>query len=138
MPKTNLQQQIIIDALPTKVWKVLTNCDYINQYLLEGVICCKWIEGGPILVAVNEENTTSTIQKGKILQVVPGVLLKYQLEEENSIKPVTISYQLIPAEQGIELKYHSEDFNDTDENYFFRLQQTKLLLQKIKWLAEYA
>lgn len=133
MPKTNLQQQIFIDALPTKVWKVLTNCDYVNQYLLDGTVRCQWIEDSPILV-VGEE----TIQKGRILQVVPGVLLKYEIEEEKLEKPVTLTYQLIPAEQGIELKYYSEDFNDSDENYFFRLQQTKLLLQKIKWLAEYA
>jgi uncharacterized protein YndB with AHSA1/START domain len=138
MPKTNLQQQIFIDALPSKVWKVLTTPDYIDQYLLEGNVHCQWIEGSPITLAMEFEGKLQTIHKGNILQVVPGVLLKYNLREENTADPVTITYQLIPAEDSIELKYQCEGFNDSNEDYFFRIQQTKLLLQKIKWLAEYA
>ena len=79
-----------------------------------------------------------TEHKGNILQVVPGVLLKYNLLEETTRNYVNLTYQLIPAEEGIELKLKCEGFADTEENYVFRVQQTKLLLQKIKWLAEYS
>lgn len=138
MPKTNLQQQILIDALPSKVWKVLTNPDYIDQYLVEGTVESKWIEGSPITLVNKNEGRTETEQKGKILQVVPGVLLKYNLLEETSRSFINMTYQLIPAEEGIELKFKCEGFADNEENYVFRVQQTKLLLQKIKWLAEYS
>lgn len=136
MTKTNLKQQIFIDALASKVWKVLTGCDYINQYLFDGSVHCQWKEGSSILVT-DTERETQTASKGKVLHVVPGVLLKYNLEE-NPESLITVTYELNLAEDGIELKFSSEGYNDSDEAYFFRLQQTKLLLQKIKWLAEYA
>jgi hypothetical protein len=60
------------------------------------------------------------------------------LFEEVTDNFVTITYEIIPAEDGIELKFHCEGFADTSDDYFFRLKETKLLLQKIKWLAEYA
>jgi len=138
MSKTNLQHQIFIDALPSKVWKVLTSCDYINQYLLDGLVQCQWVEGGSIVLMSRQNESTETISKGKILKLVPGVLLKYSLEEQSTSGFTTITYELIPAGDGIELKFHSDGFTDAEEHYFFRLRETKLLLQKIKWLAEYA
>jgi uncharacterized protein YndB with AHSA1/START domain len=137
MLKTNLHQQIFIDALPTKVWKVLTHYDYVNQYFPEENIHSQWTEGSAIVLK-REEKETKTLQKGKVLQVVPGVLLKYKLLEELANNFITITYELIPAEEGIELKFYSEGFDDTDEDYLFRINQARLLLQKIKWLAEYA
>jgi hypothetical protein len=49
MPKTNLQHQIFVDALPSKVWKVLTGCDYTKQYFPEANIQSQWTEGSAIL-----------------------------------------------------------------------------------------
>jgi len=138
MPKTNLQQQIFIDALPSKVWKVLTSCDYINQYLLDGTVHCQWTEGSVITLNQPTEEDAKPIHKGNVLQVIPGVLLKYNLQEDTTGDFTAITYELIPAEDGIELKFYSESFADSDEDYFFRIKETKLLLQKIKWLAEYA
>lgn len=137
MSKTNLHQQIFIDALPSKVWKVLTSCHYINQYLFDETVHCQWTEGSIITLSQQTEEKTSTIHKGNVLQVIPGVLLKYQLQEATR-NFITITYELIPAGDGIELKFHCEGFNDENEEYRFRMQETTLLLQKIKWLAEYA
>jgi uncharacterized protein YndB with AHSA1/START domain len=135
MPKTNLHQQIFIDALPSKVWKVLTNCDYIHQYFPDTNVHSQWTEGSAI---ISKQEETETLQKGKVLQAVPGVLLKYKLLEEVSSSFVTITYEIIPADNGVELQFHCEGFADADEDYLFRLKETQLLLQKIKWLAEYA
>jgi hypothetical protein len=138
MTKTNLQQQIFIDALPSKVWKVLTSCDYVNQYLFDGSVRCHWTEGSPITLTRQSEDKIETIDKGNVLQVIPGVLLKYKLHEENTGGFIILTYELIPAEGSVELKFLCEGSFDPDEDYFFRTQQNKLLLQKIKWLAEYA
>jgi uncharacterized protein YndB with AHSA1/START domain len=138
MPKTNLRQQIIIDALPSKVWKVLTTPDYISQYLFEGEVQCNWTEGSSLMLVTQNNNQTETIHKGNILQAVPGVVLKYKLKEEHSSSFVNTTYELIPAEDGVELKLYTEGFEDSDEEYLIRMQQMKLLLQKIKWLAEYS
>lgn len=137
MPKTNLQQHIFIDALPSKVWKVLTCGDYLSQYLFEGNIHCKWTEGSPLTLVSQDEGKTETVHKGSIVQVVPGVLLKYNLQEKDS-PCINSTYELIPAEDGVELKIQCEGFEDSDGEYLIRQQQVKLLLQKIKWLAEYS
>jgi uncharacterized protein YndB with AHSA1/START domain len=137
MPKTNLRQHVVIDALPSKVWKVLTSPDYISQYLFEGANLCNCTEGSVLTQFVQNGTEAETIHKGNVLQAVPGVLLKYKLKDENE-SFILCTYELIPSEDGIELTLYAEGFEDTNEAYFIRLQQTKLLLQKIKWLAEYA
>ena len=81
MSKTNLQQQIVVHALPSKVWKVLTGAEYINQYLFDGNINSDWTEGSSILLV--EENTTP-ISIGQVLQSVPGMLLQFGFREENT------------------------------------------------------
>lgn len=137
MPKTNLRQQIVIDALPSKVWKVLTSPDYLNQYLFEGMLDCGWKEGSRLLLTVDEGGRPETMEKGRVLRVVPGVLLHYHLQDE-TIGNHSVSFELVPASEGLELKLCCEGFEDSDDQYRIRQQQSKLLLQKIKWLAEYA
>lgn len=138
MLKTNLQQSILIGALPTKVWKVLTTADYIDQYLFEGTVHCRWIEGSPLTLIIANEQQLETVHKGRIVEVIPGVLLKYDLHEENLVNSVTVTYEIIPAETGIELNYSCEGFADSESDHFMRMKQTQILLQKIKWLAEYS
>lgn len=138
MSKTNLRQQIVIDALPSKVWKVLTTPHYIKQYLIEGEIHCNWTEGSPLMLITQTQKQTESLHKGNILRVIPGVLLKYQLQEESSTAFIHTTYELIPSEEGIELKLYCEGFEDSNEEYFTRQHQIQLLLQKIKWLAEFS
>lgn len=45
MSKTNLRQEIAIDALPSKVWKVLTEPDYTSQYFPLENISSNWTGG---------------------------------------------------------------------------------------------
>ena len=137
MPKTNLQQHILIDALPSKVWKVLTCSSYLVQYLFEGNVHCRWTEGSPLTLVDDAGGALETTHKGNVEQVVPGVLLKYNLQGKDSLC-IDTTYELIPAENGVQLKIHCEGFEDSEEEFTIRVQQIRLLLQKIKWLAEYA
>jgi len=135
MSKTNLQQQITVHALPSKVWKVLTNPGYVDQYLYKGNIISDWTEGNSIHLI--DENKQPTIL-GMVLQSDPGILLKFRLREENSDNHITISYELIIAGDGVEIKMKCEGFIASDQEYLLRVQQAKLIVQKIKWLAEYS
>ena len=137
MPKTNLRQEISIDALPSKVWKVLTHSDYTSQYFPVENIICHWTEGSPILFQRNNHAGREEKNKGFVLEAVPGMLLKYSLQEEHSTNIITTTYRLIPGNNAVELKICLEGFSDTDEEFLLRWEQIKLLLQKIKWLAEY-
>ncbi len=135
MSKTSLQQQITVHALSSKVWKVLTGTDYVNQYFFKGNLSSDWTEGNSIhFITENEE----TISIGVVLQSDPGMLLKFSLREEHSANHVTITYELIIAGDGVELKMKCEGFIASDQEYLLRVQQAKLILQKIKWLSEYS
>jgi len=135
MSKTNLQQQILVHALPSKVWKVLTGPQYINQYLFDGNINSDWTEGSSILLV--EENT-KPISIGQVLQSVPGILLQFGFREENTLTYLVTTYELILAGEGVELKMKCEGFNASPQEYLIRVQHSNLLLQKIKWLSEYS
>ena len=134
MSKTNLQQQITVHALPSKVWKVLTHSEYVNQYFLKESIHSNWMEGSPIIF--HEEDNADTI--GQVLESVPGMLLKFKLYEENISAFIITTYELILDGEGIELKIKCEGFSASQQEYLIRVQQAKLLLQKIKWLSEYS
>jgi uncharacterized protein YndB with AHSA1/START domain len=135
MSKTNLQQQITVHALPSKVWKVLTGTDYINQYFFEGNINSDWTEGSSIFLL---DGGTKPVNIGQVLQSVPGMLLQFGFREENTSTYLVTTYELILAGEGVELKMRCEGFNATHQEYLLRVQQSNLLLQKIKWLSEYS
>jgi uncharacterized protein YndB with AHSA1/START domain len=135
MRKTNLQQHITVQALPSKIWKVLTSPDYVNQYFFDKNVSCDWIEGSSI-VAIAEQN--GSMNMGKVLESVPGISLKFNFHEEHTSTYVTTTYELIVDGEGVELKMKCEGFTATDQEYFLRIQHARLLLQKIKWLAEYS
>jgi hypothetical protein len=130
MPKTNLKLEIMIHALPSKVWSVLTRSDYVCQYFSDEHIQSDWKEGSPLILSETRE------KKGEVIQAIPGVLLSYRLSESHA-QDVTISYEPIPISEGVDLKLKCEGFTDNEEAYLLRSQQMKLILQKIKWLAEY-
>jgi uncharacterized protein YndB with AHSA1/START domain len=133
MPKTNLGMEILISALPSKVWKVLTSPDYLRQYFFEDVQC-SWAEGSSIS-RITEEGE-ELIPNGKVLQSVPGVTLKYSLPQQNG--SLVTTYELMVAGDGVALKLHCDGFTGSDEDYLVWVQEASLLLKKIKWLAEYS
>jgi hypothetical protein len=135
MDKTSLRQQVNVHALPSKIWKVLTSPDYVNQYFAAKHINCNWIEGSDI-VAISEES--ESMNMGTVLESVPGISLKFNFLEEHTLSYITTTYELIVEGEGVELKMKCEGFTATDQEYFLRVQQARLLLQKIKWLSEYS
>ena len=130
-------QQITVHALRSKIWKVLTNPDYVNQYFFQKNISCNWTEGSAILSVADDESSHAK-NVGQVLESVPGILLKFNLLEEHSSTYITTTYELIVDNDGVELKLKWEGFTAMGHEYFLREQQAKLLLQKIKWLSEYS
>jgi hypothetical protein len=135
MDKTSLRQQVTVHALPSKIWKVLTSPDYVNQYFFEKNINCNWMEGSAIVA--NSEESEST-NMGTVLESIPGISLKFNFLEEHTLCYLTTTYQLIVDGDGVELQMKCEGFTATEQEYYLRIQQARLLLQKIKWLSEYS
>jgi len=128
MSKTNIQQHIVIDALPSKVWKILTHQEYTRQFFMDDGFVFDWTEGGPIFLKQE--------QKGTVEEIVPGVSIKFNLQQ--GPQTFIYSYNISPHLNGVELNMNCNGFSGNDEEYFLRLQQLQLILQKIKWLAEYS
>jgi len=135
MSQTSLQQKISVQALPSKVWKVLTSPEYVNQYFLQDLIHCDWTEGSTIFL-ISEKRQETTI--GEVLESVPGMLLKFNFKESDASMYLTRTYELIIAGDGVELKMKCEGFAASSPEFRVRLQEANLVLQKIKWLSEYS
>ena len=139
MTKTSLQQQTTIHALPSKVWKVLTHPEYVNQHLHDdGSIISDWTEGSSIQKTEDAGGTRQLVSVGDVLETVPGMLLKFSFREGDTSTYIITTYELIIAGEGVELKMKCEGFSATQSEYLIRVQQANLLLKKIKWLAEYS
>lgn len=136
MSKTSLQQQITVHALPSKVWKVLTAPEYLNQYCIEESIQSEWVEGSAI--RTHQDSSSSEIAVGRVLDAVPGLLLKFSLAEKGQPRQVVTTYELMVAGEGVELKLKCEGFQDSQQEFNYRIQQSRLILQKIKWLSEFS
>ena len=96
------------------------------------------MEGSAIQLIPNKEEAIQPLQVGEVLETLPGLLLKFSFREGNTSTYIVTTFELIVASDGVDLKIKCEGFTATQQEYLIRVQQTNLLLQKIKWLAEYS
>ena len=133
MPKTTLKHELTVHALTTKLWSVLTSSDFTRQFLFNDEFISEWTEGSPVISAETNE------KHGTIRQVIPGVLLSFDLHlPELSRDPVEFRYELAPGEDGIQLKLVQELNLHNEVSVRSITENTNIMLQKIKWLAEYS
>ena|SRR6476469_1422042 len=134
-----IQHELIIHALPSKVWKVLTCSDYASQFLFNEELRSDWMKGSPIVLEVESNGIRQAVSKGLVQEVVPGISMQYTLYElpEFSESPVSCSYELAPEEGGIRLIISQELELPSSGLYQLISDNCQVMLQKIKWLAEY-
>jgi len=140
MHKKLLQHDIVIHAPPTKVWKVLTCSHYAQQFLFNEELQSDWIKGSPILLEVGDGERKQAVNKGLVHEVIPGISLQFTLYElpEFSDLPVQCQYELVPEEGGIRLILLQEVLLFSEQLCSLMSQNSQMMLQKIKWLAEYS
>jgi hypothetical protein len=134
-----IQHDLIIHALPSKVWKVLTCTEYARQFLFNEELRSDWMKGSPILLEVETDGVRQSISKGTVQEVVPGISLQFTLYElpELSAATVSCSYELAPEERGIRLIISQELELPSPALYQLVSENCQVMLQKVKWLAEY-
>jgi uncharacterized protein YndB with AHSA1/START domain len=139
MHTLKLRHETTIHALTSKVWKVLTSREYTEQFLFEGELVSDWAIEGPILLEVEDKGQKQVINKGIIEEIVPGISLKFKISGlQYSDDPVIFHYELIPEEGGIRLILSVEVVFIREELQKMMGANCKMMLQKIKWLAEYS
>jgi hypothetical protein len=138
MQKRILRHDITIHALTTKLWRVLTSSTYIEQFLFDGRYVSDWTKDSPIFSSDNNE-AGQRIEKGLVREVVPGISLQFTLfgPGEFSNDPVGFLYELVPDQGGIMLILSVDLVYSSDHLCKLMDEHSKMMLQKIKWLAEY-
>jgi uncharacterized protein YndB with AHSA1/START domain len=77
MDKTlTVQKKTIIQATAAKVWEAMTDPDKVRQYFFGTNVSSDWKVGKPIIF-YGEFNGKAYRDKGSILEVDPGKLLRY-------------------------------------------------------------
>lgn len=139
MHTLKLRHEVLIHALTTKLWKVLTSAEYTEQFLLEGKMVCDWIEGKPILLVEDTGAHRKVTTIGQVEVVVPGISLRFRLSSPVVFfqHPILFHYELSPNDEGIRLSLVQEADIPAEIMSTFR-EYGKMMLQKIKWLAEYS
>lgn len=137
MHKRILRHEVTIHALTTKLWRVLTNSAYTEQFLFDGRYFSDWSSGSAVYAREDEGN--EKVKKGTVQDVVPGISLKFDLSAPDELlhDPVGILYELVPDQGGIMLILTMEINSVSEHHYKMIEEQSKMMLQKIKWLAEY-
>ena len=133
MPKTTLKHEIIVHALTSKLWSILTCSSFTRQFLFSDELFSDWTEGSSVTSALDGTS------KGNVEEVKPGLLLRFTLElADYAHQPVCFQYELEPADSGTRLKLLQE-LNDEPHNLLrTAADHAHMVLQKIKWLAEYS
>lgn len=135
-----IRHDIIVHAPPTKVWKVLTSSEYAQQFLFDEELQSEWIKGSPILLEVDNDGRKESLTRGMVEEVVPGISLQFTLYDlpQFSGGRVLCQYELVPGEDGLRLVVSQEVLLFSNELYAIMSKNCQMMLQKIKWLAEYS
>ncbi|MFL5787192.1 MAG: SRPBCC domain-containing protein [Flavisolibacter sp.] len=138
--KRLIREEITIHALTSKVWNVLICPEYTRQYLFEGDVISEWTKGSPIVYQSEIDGKSQIIKKGSIEEVIPGLALKFSLSDlqETNNNHAIVTYELFPEEGGINLRMTQEILLPNPELYNIIVDNWKMVLKKIKWLAEYS
>jgi uncharacterized protein YndB with AHSA1/START domain len=113
-----IDKTIIIKALPSVVWKTLTDPDSIKQWMAEpGMafeITTDWKVGNPIVIKAFHHIPFEN--KGTVLQFEPGKVLRYNYLSSLSRLPdkpesySTIEFRLVPLENQTSLTLTLRNF----------------------------
>jgi uncharacterized protein YndB with AHSA1/START domain len=139
-------QSIHINALPDKVWMVLTNPDKIEQYMYGSRMERPWEEGHPIEYMVNQNGQRVLMVKGSVIKVEPPFYLEHTVfpAMNTTIEDVpenylTVSYTITVKGNESELTITQQDFTkvaEGEKRYDSTVHGWAGALPKIKKLAE--
>ena len=141
MKKTfTARASVIIDAPAQKVWEALTRPEIIKKYFFGTDTVTDWKVGGPIQFS-GEFNGKSYKDRGTVLEVDPGTLVRYQYWSSLSGLPdvpenyLTISYFLTELDSKTRLDISQENVKNelvrdhSEENWRKVLSNLKRMIE---------
>jgi uncharacterized protein YndB with AHSA1/START domain len=94
-----VKNNIVIEAPATRVWDALVNPEKTKQYMYGCETVSDWKKGSPLLWKGLHEGKEMVFVQGTILDIQPGMFLKYTALDphspiDDSANPITITYEL--------------------------------------------
>ncbi len=135
-----VRTSIEIDAPASEVWKALIDPAQIKEYLFGTEAVSDWKEGSDITFRGTWEGK-EYLDKGKIVEMKPGNLMKYTFwssfsgTEDKPENYANIVYRLTPSATGTRLSL-TQDGSKTEESRDHSLQNWNQVLGIMKKMLE--
>jgi uncharacterized protein YndB with AHSA1/START domain len=118
--KLIISNTIALDAAPEKVWAILTQPEWVKQYMFGCDLLTDWQIGGPFIFRSEYEGKQIDAVVGKLVEIVPHQKLVYTTFDPNSgykDEPwnyLTVVYTLEEKNGGTVLTIEQGDFSGVE------------------------
>jgi hypothetical protein len=131
-----LKEAIVINAGPSRIWKVLTTAAYSRQYYYDLEIDSEWTQDS----AIYWRKDGVIIKTGRVTGIIPGMFVEFEIfpAKDNPTLKIVSRYDLQTDVDGIKLTIVLPVSIDSESEFISHRQICRAMLQKIKWLAEYS
>ncbi|KAA3651718.1 MAG: SRPBCC domain-containing protein [Bacteroidetes bacterium] len=98
--KNEIKLQVIINVEPLKVWKTLTEPQFVRKYFYDSILNTTWKEGSELVFYNDKQGEPLKLVHGKVLKVEKTKRLSYTVFPEDAMyddvinNHLTINYQL--------------------------------------------
>ena len=134
-----IRKSINIKGTPAQVWDALTNPQKTKQYFYNSEVYSNWQAGSPITFKGELDGKRIELT-GKIIEAVPGKLLKYSLNHVSETKSEKArGYSLVTdtiAEVDGQTQLNIVDDTGSEEGYNKSVKGWDMVLQGLKRLVE--
>jgi uncharacterized protein YndB with AHSA1/START domain len=135
-------RSVVLNATPERVWEALTHPGMTKQYMYNCEVLSDWKPGSAVQWTGNYHGR-SLDEQGKIIEVIPGKLLKYsgfdRLAEGDISREgnIYITHELIPHGKQTKLLTTLEHFEGDETRAEYAAQQWDFeILPKLQSLVE--
>lgn len=138
-----INESVLIDAPPEKVWEALTVPEKIKEYLFGTETITDWKVGSDVIFqgTYGEKNEHHYRDKGVVLESVPGTVLSYRYWsgfsglEDRPENYAIVTYTLQREGSRTRFTWHQKGFCSA-EGHQHAQAGMKALLDQIKGIAE--
>lgn len=116
-----IKQDILIDAPPSKVWKVLTKPEFTKMYMFGCEVISDWEVGSPVEWKGFQDQKETVMVKGTVLEITPEKHLVYSTFDPQGGLPdipenyLTVTYNLTSKNKQTHLTVIQGDFSKVVE-----------------------
>ena len=138
-----INESVLIDAPPEKVWETLTVPEKIKEYLFGTETITDWKVGSEIIFqgTYGENNEHSYRDKGVVVELVPESVLSYRYWsgfsglEDKPENYAIVTYRLEPEGSSTRFTWYQKGFCNAERHQHAQ-EGMRAFLEKIKGIAE--